>query len=272
MKSDKEFLATASRLAQQAALKVMELLKGPIAKERKEDRSLVTEADLRSDAILREGLARAFPDHAILTEESGLSSNLKSDWTWLIDPLDGTKAYAKGIPGFSIMVGLLKRGQPHLGVVVDPLEGFVYESVRGGGATITLKGEKKRIEVSKRKEFSEMPLVVSTGFPADKLRRIRGQLRGPLLDPINSVGIKIGLLVRQKADIYVSHHSVHYWDTCAPQVILEEAGGVFTRLDGRPLTYSMDSNFSHGSLTLASNGRCHAELVRLLLDLGLGEA
>lgn len=261
-------LSTATRLAQEATRVVMELRTGPISKTRKEDRSWVTEADLRSDKIIREGLAQAFPDHSILTEESGLSGKTGSDWIWVVDPLDGTKAYAKGIHGFSVMVGLLKEGQPHLGVVVDPIEGLLYEAIRGHGAWLTSLGKeggkKTRLKVSDRNKPSEMRLVTSRDVPQEMIEKIRSVLNGPLCAPINSVGIKVGLIVRQEADIYVNPHSVHYWDTCAPQILLEEAGGRFTRLDGKPLTYAMDGKPSHDALTLATNGTLHSEIAGLL--------
>ena len=107
-----------------------------------------------------------------------------------------------------------------------------------------------------------MPLIISTGFPEKVLQVICEAVRCPVLSPINSVGIKVGLLVRQIADIYVNHHAVHYWDTVAPQVILEEAGGVFTFSDGQPLAYDLNSRFHHASATLASNGPRHAELIK----------
>lgn len=262
-----KFLRTASQLAQEAAQVVVELRQQPITESRKADKTLVTQADLSADRILREGLSKAFPDHAILTEEDGLSGVPGSDWVWLVDPLDGTKAYAKGIAGFSVMVGLLKEGRPYLGVVVDPMEGLVYEAMIGQGAWLLKEGKKTRLKVSDRRDLSIMPLVTSTGISSEILEKVKKILPGPLCEPINSVGIKVGLLVRQKADIYVNHHFAHYWDTCAPQVILEEAGGKFTRLDGKPLEYRLDSSYKHASLTLATNGTRHEELVNTLTSL-----
>jgi len=262
--SEQQFLQVAKKLACDASEIILELLKNPVVTNRKADHSPVTEADLRSDEILRKGLSKAFPDHAILTEETGLAGNPSSEFVWLIDPLDGTKAYAKGLPGFCVMVGLLKRGQPYLGVVMDPLGGRLYEAIRGQGAFQTYQGKRERLHVSKRDQFSQMPLVVSTGFPEKELRVIEKDLSGPLLSPINSVGIKVGLVVRQDADIYINHHSVSFWDTCAPQIILEEAGGVFSKLDGSDLSYSLKTPFSHHAKTLASNGKRHAEVVKIL--------
>lgn len=109
-----------------------------------------------------------------------------------------------------------------------------------------------------------MPLVLSTGFPQDKLAEIKKGLGVPVIEPINSVGIKVGALVRQEADIYFSHHPVHYWDSCAPQVILEEAGGVMTDLQGNSFIYDLTGSHEHKGLPLASNGTRHQDLVRIL--------
>jgi 3'(2'), 5'-bisphosphate nucleotidase len=128
-------------------------------------------------------------------------------------------------------------------------------------------GSRSALNVSALDRIEKMRVVVSTGFPEKAMEKLRAVCPGPQLAPINSVGIKVGLVVRGEADIYISHHPVHYWDTCAPQAILEEAGGVFTRLDGSSLVYDLSSDFDHRALTLATNGVRHAELVSKLAGL-----
>jgi len=265
--SDQNFLDVARDLAREAATEIMHVREGPLNIQQKADKSIVTQADLAADKIIRDGLETAFPEHVVLSEETGLGEREHSRYVWLVDPLDGTKAYAKGIPGFCIMIGLLKDGQPHVGVVIDPLQDICYEAIRGEGAVVDHAGERSPLQVSKRDDFSEMPLVISTGFPEARLQEIRQTLTGPVVDPINSVGIKAGLVVRQVGDIYINHHAVHLWDTCAPQIIVEEAGGKFTRLDGNHLSYEPVVPFSHNSLTLVSNGTHHQDLVTLLTGI-----
>lgn len=270
-KNPQDFLATAQDLATQAGQVVMGYLHGSYTQERKADNSPVTEADLASDKLIREGLRQAFPEHGILTEETGLLPGKNSEYLWVVDPLDGTKAFAKGIPGFCVMIGLLKNGVPELGVVMDPLEGRLYDGLRGGGAFQTYQGKRQALQVSSRQDFSEMPLLISTGFPSPKLEEAKTRLGCPVLKPINSVGIKVGLLVRQVGDIYLNHHGVHYWDTCAPQVILEAAGGKMTLLNGQALRYEFDEGaqekFCHPTPTLATNGTRHQDLLELCDEL-----
>lgn len=249
----------------QAADRLMELRSSPLIRRRKPDHSLVTNADQEADRIIRQGLKRAFSNHSILTEESGLSGPADAEYLWVVDPLDGTTAYAKGIPGFSVMVGLLKRGLPWAGVVVDPLEGHCYEAVKGEGAYHTVNGIRKQVHVSLRRDIEDMPVITSTGFPAETEKALRKTLPGPWIPAINSVGIKVGVLVRQLADIYINHHRVHYWDTCAPQIILEEAGGELTYLDGTPIRYELaDPGARHAGPTLATNKTRHQDVLHLL--------
>jgi len=259
------FLAVAQSLALDAGRRLMELSQAPLVRERKADHSLVTNADQEADRILRAGLRRAFPDHASLTEESGLEGSAGSEYAWIVDPLDGTKAYAKGIAGFSVMVGLLKDGIPCLGVVVDPLEGIAYSAVKGEGAFCRRGDIQESARVSARTDLSVMPVVTSTGFPDGLERSLRQRLCGPWLPAVNSVGVKVGRVIRQQADIYINHHTVHYWDTCAPQVLLEEAGGIMTFWNGRSLRYSLaGGDYRHEGPTLATNNGRHPEILALL--------
>lgn len=264
-----DLLAVARRLVAQATDRLRTLATHPLTSARKHDASLVTNADHEVDRLLREGLQAAFPGHAILTEEAGLRAAAGSRFVWMVDPLDGTRAYAKGVPGFSVMVGLLKDSAPYLGLVADPIGGCTYEAVKGQGCYLTDgRGQRRRLQVSGRNRWSQMPLVTSTGFPPAAAEAVRARLDCPFLAPIHSVGIKVGLLVRQEADIYLNHHLVSYWDTCAPQVILEEAGGRFTLIDGTPLRYDdMTGGYVHPRSTLATNGTRHDELVALLAPL-----
>ena len=261
------FLDVARPLAEQAARRLTELRQQPLTQERKADRSWVTNADVEADVILRNGLQTAFPDHAILTEESGLKGPSNAEYLWVIDPLDGTRSYIRGTPGYSVMVGLLRQGVPYAGVVVDPVEHRTYEALRGLGTYEIHEGQRKKCQVSRRIKNAERRVVTSTGFPEPYKEKLQKQWSGPWLTPINSVGIKIGLLVRQEADLYVNHHGVHYWDTCAPQVILEEAGGVITFANGENLTYPLDGRYQHKTWTLASNATDHAGALKTALDV-----
>lgn len=257
------FLPVASDLARRAGDLLMVLRQSPLTESRKSDHSLVTNADHASNDLIRAGLKKEFPNHAIVSEETGLEGN-PSRFTWLVDPLDGTRSYAKGKSGFCVMVGLLLDESPVLGVVFDPLEGYLYEAVRGSGCFCTFHGERRELRVSRRADWPSMPLVTSTGVPDSLKKYLENSLSTPFVEPINSVGVKAGYVARQAADIYVNHHTVHEWDTCAPLVLLEEAGGTMTHWDGSPLRYSVSGDHRHPGPTVASNTWRHQELVMLL--------
>jgi 3'(2'), 5'-bisphosphate nucleotidase len=235
---------------------------------RKPDHSLVTNADHEADKIIRQGLSKAFPEHAVLTEESGMQGSPNAEYVWVVDPVDGTKAYAAGIPGYSVMIGLLKEGKPFAGVVVDPLEGHIFEACRGMGAFRTLGKIRTRTRVSARQELTQMPVITSTGFPNALEAQLRPSLPGPWIPAVNSVGIKVGIMVRELADIYINHRWVHYWDSCAPQIILEEAGGSITYWNGQELDYALrEGTYEHALPTLATNGRRHRDILAFLKPL-----
>jgi fructose-1,6-bisphosphatase/inositol monophosphatase family enzyme len=268
MRAAHTFLEVARPLAVRAAERIIALRQSPLVCERKPDRSLVTNADKEADRIIRDGLRKEFPDHAILTEESGLDGSVDADYMWVVDPLDGTTAYAGGKSGYSVMVGLLNHGKPCAGIVVDPVEGHIFEAAQGHGAYHTLGKVRNRVHVSDRHVLSTMPVITSTDFPSGLEETLRRELPGPWIPSLTSVGIKVGYLVRALADIYVNHRGVHYWDTCAPQIILEEAGGVITFWDGTPVTYTFRENtYQHKKPTLATNGVRHSDVLAVLRRL-----
>ena len=262
------FLDVARPLAVAAAERIMTLRLSPLSRTRKADHSLVTNADHEADQILHDGLRKAFPRHAILTEESGLDGSAGAEYLWLVDPLDGTSAFAADRPGYSVMVGLLKDGLPYAGVVVDPVEGHIYEAVRGSGAFHTLQNKRMRVHVSKRGDLSKMRVITSPNFPPAIEMKLKDHLQGPWVPSVNSVGIKVGYVVRQVADIYINYHGVHLWDTCSPQIILEEAGGRMTFWDGSRLVYDlMDKSYQYEKPTLATNDTRHEDVSAILKPL-----
>lgn len=261
------FLDAARTVALEAGRRVMELLRSPLETSRKADRSIVTNADHDANTIICGGLRRLFPHHGILSEETGLEGPQNPEYLWVIDPIDGTRAFANGMAGFSVMVGLLREGKPLAGVVYDPRAQTLFEAERGQGAYLVGPARRVPLHVSKRQDWLAMPVITSKGFPQEWQRGFEQKCGSRFLDPINSVGVKVGYLIRQLADLYLNHHPVHLWDTCAPLVILEEAGGCMTHWDGTPLAYSLNGEFFHPQGTVASNGFRHTDLVEILGDL-----
>lgn len=263
-------LERAKGLARSAGVIVMQVARDGFDQSLKADRSIVTTADLESNEHILKGLRASFPEDGILTEESGTLGNPDSDYLWVVDPVDGTKAFAQQIPGFSVMIGLLHKAQPVLGTVYDPLQDWLYYAAAGEGAFVVSPGVGKpeRVRVSGRNEKGTMPLICSPGLNEAVRNRIlsEGQLIEGTL--INSVGIKVGLLIRQVGDVYFNYHSVSYWDTVAPLLIAREAGAQASMLDGRLFEYDLsNARFRHSGPSLVTNGTRHEELRKTIAGI-----
>lgn len=256
-------LEIACRLARKAGAAIESVREAGIEAFTKEDQSPVTQADLASDAILRAGLTEAFPEDGLLSEESGFRPGV-SGRTWIIDPLDGTKAFIRGVEGYAVQIGLIDRGQPVLGVVYEPQPDRLYRAVTGGGAFLEAAGERvTRLRVSAHVDRAEMTLVASTSLRNSRRQQLVDTLGFAAGHPVRSVGVKVGHIVRRRADVYVSPHPVHFWDSCGPLVVLLESGGLWTHEDGRPPAFDLAaSNPVHRGPFVVSNGTGQSELVR----------
>ncbi len=230
----------------------------------------VTIADRESSTIIVEGLAKAFPDDAVLSEEEPdeTEKRLRSKRVWIIDPLDGTKGFSEKQDDFAVQIGLVENGIPVLGVVFQPIGDVLYSAVRGGGAFMTTpESSARRLQVSDKQQFDEMTLAVSRSHRSKRMGRILEHFAFEKEFPHGSVGLKVGFVARQSADLYI-HLSPHtkFWDTASPQIIIEEAGGRLTDIYGEEIDYSLrDVRNLNGILT--SNGVSHAKAVSHLRPL-----
>ena len=218
---------------------------------------LVTEADLASEACVVACIRKAFPDHAILAEESG-RHDADSPFCWVIDPLDGTTNFAHGLPVFGVSIGLLVEGIPTVGVVFNPAMDALYSAEIGKIATKT----GVPISVTKTSEIEDSLLV--TGFPYDLrdhferlTKRFDAALfRARAVRRLGAAAIDLCLVAEGVFDGFFEEH-LKPWDTAAGMVILQAAGGTVTRYDGTP--------HAPGDATiLATNGRIHDSLKTIL--------
>lgn len=261
-------LDAAIGLARGAGRLILELARAGIVQSRKSDRTLVTNADHASDRFICDGLLEAFPGDRVLSEERGFLGTATSARVWVVDPIDGTKAYARRREGFCVMIGLLEDDRPTVGVVYDPMERRLMFATAGGGAFVQGDDdpEPTPARVSGRSDPTGMRLVTSASLrehDLDTLLERTGLQRGP---SVHSAGIKMGIVARGECDVYFSHHGLSTWDTVAPGLVLREAGGELTSLDGAPLTYDLSRPLAeqrHDDPVLASNGTCHEALLGL---------
>lgn len=232
----------------------------------------VTIADREASRMIVETLARVFPDDAILSEEEhdDLAHRTSRDRVWIIDPIDGTAGFVNHDGDFAIQIGLAEKGRGVLGVVYLPYHNILTYASQGTGAFSSIGGaDPEPLSTSDLIDPAAMTIAVSRNHPSKRMRQITEYFGFQNSVRRGSVGLKVSLIASRNADVYI-HPSprTKLWDTCAPQVILEEAGGRMTDLFGNVLTYDrVDVQNVNG--IVASNGAVHDRLIgdlRPLLD------
>ncbi|MBA2621639.1 MAG: inositol monophosphatase [Acidobacteria bacterium] len=221
--------------------------------------NLVTEADLASEKHIIERIKSYYPKHSILAEESGASDNDgdKSEWKWIIDPLDGTTNFAHGYPCWCVTLAAEYNGEIVLGVTFDPTRDELFTAEKGSGAT--LNG--RRIRVSETKKLSDALLV--TGFPYDAKERadfarhfteFTHKARGIRRD--GSAAIDMAYVACGRFDAFWEE-GLNAWDVAAGVLLIEEAGG--------RVSYYDDSKFSiYAPPICADNNLIHSEMLDVL--------
>ncbi|MEM7129913.1 MAG: 3'(2'),5'-bisphosphate nucleotidase CysQ [Chloroflexota bacterium] len=255
----------ACKLAREAATIVNTFYVGSAEVQYKDDNSPVTEADRSANQHILDRIQRAYPNDGLLSEESKDDlSRLTKERVWIIDPLDGTKEFIARNGEFSVMIGLAVGGQAALGVVMQPDPGLLYAGAAGIGAFLFEEDDQIPLRVSLKSEPREMVLACSRSHRPKIVDHLARELHITQERISGSIGLKIGLISRELADIY-PHPSpgCNEWDTCAPQALLEAAGGIMTDCWGNPLTYNRTDVRLHNGI-LASNGANHEELVKVV--------
>jgi len=219
----------------------------------KRDGSPVTAADHAAQAAVLRVLRAAFPADAVLSEEQADSAErLSARRVWIVDPLDGTKEFLARNGEFCVMVGLAVDGGAVVGAVCLPARGVVYAAAQGHGARVRSADGWRRVRAPRAPDAPPR-LVGSRSHPDALLVRMQEALGITDVAPAGSVGLKCALVAEGERDLYV--HPVPYlkeWDTCAPEVVLREAGGTVTDCRGAPLAYNKPRPVQpHGILAAA---------------------
>lgn len=271
-----EELDAAIRLAREAGAIVKTFYDVPPAVRWKDPTEPVTEADRAANAHLVKRLRQLFPRDGILAEESKDDlSRLNDERVWIADPLDGTAEFIAHNGEFCIMIGLAVAGEPVVGVVFQPIDDVLYAAAAGSGAFVEEFGERSALSVSAEADVSRFRLVVSRSHRPPLVDSVIGQLGLQRERSIGSVGLKIGLIARGEAEFYVHPNpGTKEWDTCAPDVIIHEAGGIMTDCWGRRLRYN-ERDVVRRFGVLASNGPSHVRIVdhvvRVLDEAGIDQ-
>lgn len=243
-------LAAALDAATAAAAVIRRLYQRNIAVEVKADKSPVTEADVESERAIRAILEERFPDYGFFGEETG-SRGTDAEYLWLVDPIDGTKAFVRGYPVFSTQIALMHRGELVLGVSSAPVYGELAWAERGRGAWL----DGKPLRVS---SIADLP---SAALSAGNLKTLAAGPRwsnyGRIVAQVSRIRgygdfLHYHLLAAGKIDAVIES-DVNILDIAALAVIVTEAGGRFTDLEGQQPTLATTS-------VLATNGLLHAPI------------
>jgi histidinol-phosphatase len=246
---------TALQATRQAGQLALRYFDNNVAVEWKADETPVTVADREAEALLRRTLLGAFPGDGFLGEESGDTPGT-SGFRWIIDPIDGTRSFVRGIPIWATLVGLEYRGEQVAGVCELPALNQTYRALRGDGA---YRGD-RRIHVSTVADLAEAHIYYSSisWF-------VQAGYRDAFLDLAARTQRQRGfgdfygfVLVAQGSGELMVEYGVHAWDVAALKVIVEEAGGRFSDWDGTPSIYRPD--------VLVSNGKLHDVALRILRE------
>ncbi|XWK89814.1 MAG: inositol monophosphatase family protein [Phormidium sp.] len=232
----------------------------------------VTAADIVTNQYILDELEAKFgtQDFGYLTEETYkfeskgvMSPPLSQEWIWIIDPLDGTRDFIEQTGEYAVQIALVYQNRPIAAVVVWPEAEKLYYAIKGSGTFVeTRQGNPNPVKVSQRQNLEDLSLVVSRTHRDERFNYLLQNLPCKNQQYVGSVGCKIATIVEQRADVYISlsgKSAPKDWDIAAPELILTEAGGKFTYLDGSPLNYNRGDVNQWGCL-IASNGQCHEEL------------
>jgi 3'(2'), 5'-bisphosphate nucleotidase len=267
-------LEIAMRLARESGAIVETFYNVPPTIRWKDPTEPVTEADRAVNAYLVKQFGQFFPDDGMLAEESKDDfRRLEHRRVWIVDPLDGTAEFIAHNGEFVIMIGLAVDGEPVVGVVYQPIDDVMYAAVRGQGAFVEEFGERRSLHVTQETQINALRLVVSRSHRPPMVDTIIRRMGLQRERSIGSVGLKIGLIARGQAEFYVHPNpGTKEWDTCAPDIIVREAGGIMTDCWNRPIRYNRQ-NVKNIFGVLASNGAVHAEVAdivgEILDDVGL---
>ena len=258
-------IADLSRIVKAVGHKLLEWRDRDITEGKWKGSQFKARADLMSHEILVKELKRLSPEIHIISEED--SSSLleeRPDRYWLIDPIDGTASFAQGYPGFVTQVALVVQNSPHLAAVYAPVSDALYLAERGCGAF--LNG--RRLQCIQNREAKT--LIDNYPEPRGVTLLAYKALNLSHYIECGSISLKICQVADGTADLFFKEVVVRDWDLAAPQVVLEEAGGVLTDIYGHKIAYA--SSHEQAGVVAACSGAIATRLVSWYADLAKGDS
>ncbi|MBV9993982.1 MAG: 3'(2'),5'-bisphosphate nucleotidase CysQ [Caulobacteraceae bacterium] len=240
--------ADLAEIVAEAAALILPLWRTALEVTAKSDNSPVTEADRRGETLILERLALRFPGTPVVSEEHasefGTPDAIGPDF-FLVDPLDGTKAFVRGDPHFTVNIGLIQSGRPTAGAVAAPASGEVWFTAPGGALKRHGGGGAERVRPRPWPEGQALALISHT-MKEEAADKLAAEYSFHRREPMDS-SIKFCRIAEGAADIYPRHGPTMEWDTAAGHAVLVAAGGLVTTPEGAPLLYGKtDQGFRNG--------------------------
>ena len=238
---------------------ILDIYGGKYETSTKHDDSPITEADLKSNEIIKRILSTT--DHQILSEEDkDDQSRLLQDVIWIVDPLDGTSDFIDKTGEFTVMIALVKNKEPILGVIGWPTEKTIFAAQKGTGAFRYSENEWRKISVTQVSELSKCRVVGSRHHFSHKEKMFIEKLKIKNFTSIGS-SLKVGKISSGEAEVYITTtNKMKEWDSAASYCLISEAGGKMTDMLGNNLTYN-NKIVNHQNGILVTNGLIHNKIV-----------
>ena len=252
-------LDVAIEAAYEAGNSILEIYEGKYETFTKSDDSPITEADLKSNEIIKAILSKT--NHKILSEEDkDDQKRLSEEIIWIVDPLDGTSDFIDKTGEFTVMIALIKNKKPIIGVIGWPTEKTIFAAQKGGGAFRFSKGKWEEISVTKVSELSKCKAVGSRHHLSEKERMFIKKLGIKNFTSIGS-SLKVGKISSGEAEAYITTtNKMKEWDSAASYCLISEAGGKMTDMSGNDITYN-NKIVNHQNGILVTNGLIHDKIV-----------
>ncbi|HEY0435859.1 MAG TPA: 3'(2'),5'-bisphosphate nucleotidase CysQ [Phenylobacterium sp.] len=230
--------AELAEICEAAAALILPLWRSGLAVTHKADESPVTEADQRGEALILQALAARFPDIPVISEEDASefgTPDAIGPRFFLVDPLDGTKAFVRGDPHFTVNIGLIEHGRPVAGAVVAPPTGEAWYT-KAGVALKRMPGVADHPVRVRPWPKGEAIALISHTMKVETADKLAAEYGFDIREPMDS-SIKLCRIAEGNADIYPRHGPTMEWDVAAGHAVLEAAGGRMTTVEGQPFAY-----------------------------------
>ncbi len=248
---NEQLLAALAQAARDAGAEILAIVERGFDIERKDDSSPVTEADKAAEKIILAALAEHAPGIPVIAEEQHAAGCVPDhgDTFFLVDPLDGTKEFIRGGEDYTVNIGLIRAGEPVLGVVFAPATQTLYEGIADVGAWRT-RGRGSREEIRVRDRAGAISAVASKSHRSPETDKYLADIGAEDFVSVGS-SLKLCLVAEGRADIYPRLGPTCEWDVAAGHAVLAAAGGKVDGMDGHRLRYDKPAFFNRGFVATA---------------------